>query len=187
MTTEMRREVRSPLGHLPSATERLAADMPTGFRPDIEGLRAVAVLVVLLYHAHLGPTRGGFLGVDVFFVVSGYLITSLLMKDLLLRGGTALPAVLGPTRPATAARLAGPGDRHARSPARFILDPLKQVDVGHDAMWASAFIINIKFAMGRQLRRGADHPDATAALLVARGGGAVLHDLAVPRVRPSPA
>ena len=73
----------------------MADDMPSGFRADIEGLRAVAVVAVLLYHAHLGPTKGGFLGVDVFFVLSGYLITSLLLKDLLVRGGRGLPNFWG--------------------------------------------------------------------------------------------
>jgi hypothetical protein len=48
----------------------------TGFRTDIEGLRAVAVLAVVLFHAGVPGLDGGFVGVDVFFVVSGFLITA---------------------------------------------------------------------------------------------------------------
>ena len=59
---------------------------PEGFRPDIEGLRAVAVLLVMVYHAGLPFLPHGFLGVDVFFVISGYLITSLLLRELASTG-----------------------------------------------------------------------------------------------------
>jgi peptidoglycan/LPS O-acetylase OafA/YrhL len=52
------------------------------YRPEVDGLRAVAVLAVVLYHADLGFVTGGFVGVDVFFVISGYLITSLIIKDV---------------------------------------------------------------------------------------------------------
>jgi peptidoglycan/LPS O-acetylase OafA/YrhL len=52
------------------------------FRPDIEGLRALAVGLVIASHAGLPFLRGGFVGVDVFFVLSGYLITSLLMQEI---------------------------------------------------------------------------------------------------------
>ncbi|GAA1240911.1 SGNH hydrolase domain-containing protein [Pseudonocardia aurantiaca] len=56
------------------------------FRPDIQGLRAVAVLLVVLYHAELPGVTGGYVGVDVFFVISGFLINGGLLREL-ARGG----------------------------------------------------------------------------------------------------
>jgi peptidoglycan/LPS O-acetylase OafA/YrhL len=52
------------------------------YRPEIDGLRAIAVIPVILFHAGFSSFRGGFLGVDIFFVISGYLITSLVHADL---------------------------------------------------------------------------------------------------------
>jgi peptidoglycan/LPS O-acetylase OafA/YrhL len=51
------------------------------FRPDIEGLRAIAVGLVVAFHGFHAPFTGGFVGVDVFFVISGFLITSLLLRE----------------------------------------------------------------------------------------------------------
>lgn len=52
------------------------------YRPDIDGIRTLAVVPVVLYHAGFWPFTGGFVGVDVFFVISGYLITNILLGDI---------------------------------------------------------------------------------------------------------
>ena len=52
------------------------------YRPEIDGLRALAVISVILFHAGLPLFKGGFVGVDIFFVISGYLITSIILKDI---------------------------------------------------------------------------------------------------------
>lgn len=56
--------------------------MSTTYRPDIDGLRALAVLPVVLFHVNESLMPGGFVGVDVFFVISGYLITALLLSEM---------------------------------------------------------------------------------------------------------
>ncbi|WP_405099556.1 acyltransferase family protein [Micromonospora sp. NBC_01412] len=60
------------------------------FRGDIEGIRAVAVVMVMLFHAGVPALSGGFAGVDVFFVISGYLITTQLLSEQDRTGGVAL-------------------------------------------------------------------------------------------------
>src|SRR5689334_7530408 len=52
------------------------------FRPDIEGLRGVAILLVVLFHAGVAALAGGFVGVDVFFVLSGFFVTGLLAREV---------------------------------------------------------------------------------------------------------
>jgi peptidoglycan/LPS O-acetylase OafA/YrhL len=60
---------------------RHVSSASTDYRPDIDGLRAVAVLAVVVYHAVPRLCPGGFVGVDVFFVISGYLVTGILLKN----------------------------------------------------------------------------------------------------------
>ena len=89
------------------------------FRPDIEGLRAVAIGAVLLYHAGVPGATGGFVGVDVFFVISGFLITGLLIREWSGRGTIDLPSLLrSPLPPAPAGRAPGHRGHDGRRPGR---------------------------------------------------------------------
>ena len=65
---------------------------PTKYRPDIDGLRAIAIIAVVFYHAGFPGFPGGFVGVDVFFVISGFLITALLFNEAAATGRLGLSA-----------------------------------------------------------------------------------------------
>lgn len=67
--------------HFDLASRREGAGAAPAYRPEIDGLRAIAVIPVVLFHLGLGWLPGGFVGVDVFFVISGYLITRLLLAE----------------------------------------------------------------------------------------------------------
>ena len=154
------------------------AAMNPGFRQDIQGLRALAVLLVILDHARIGPFHGGFIGVDVFFVISGFLITGLLVSEAERTGRASLLGF------------------YARR-ARRILPAATLVIVATVA--ASIYFLSAVEANGVDRGRGLGdvlrgqlqvrprrhrllperHPALAApALLVALGGGAVLPRLA---------
>jgi len=65
---------------------------PAKYRPDIDGLRAIAIISVVFFHAGFPGFSGGFVGVDVFFVISGFLITSLLFNEAVATGRVSLSA-----------------------------------------------------------------------------------------------
>ena len=65
---------------------------PVHFQPHIQGLRAIAVLLVVIYHVYPGRLSGGYIGVDIFFVISGYLITGQLYRELQRTDRIALPS-----------------------------------------------------------------------------------------------
>lgn len=117
-----------------------------GFRPDIEGLRAIAVLLVLMYHARFGFT-GGFVGVDVFFVVSGFLITSLLIHEG-VSGSISLPEFWArrARRLLSASALTVVATLIA---SWFMLEPSRLASLAGDALGIATFSVNIRFAVLR--------------------------------------
>ena len=118
------------------------------FRPDIEGLRAIAILTVLAYHAGL-PVAAGFVGVDVFFVISGFLITGLLVSELWDSGRISWLRFVGRRirrlLPAAVVVLA------VTCLVSFLVVPgLRRRDIAVDVMAAAGYVVNWVLA-GREV------------------------------------
>jgi peptidoglycan/LPS O-acetylase OafA/YrhL len=135
MTTEWRRPV--------------APDGATGpslrFRPDIEGLRGVAVAAVVLFHAGVPGIGGGYIGADVFFVISGFLITSLMLREVADTGDLCLLRFLGRRArrilpAATVVLLA------VISAGYHWLGFLRGQEISADARWSALFAADFNFA-----------------------------------------
>jgi peptidoglycan/LPS O-acetylase OafA/YrhL len=80
----MRKKIDSPSDTMelpPHPPADAPGGIDLGFRPDVEGLRAAAVVLVVLFHAGVSWFPGGYVGVDTFFVISGFLITGLLLRE----------------------------------------------------------------------------------------------------------
>ena len=82
----------------PSPVAGGEAGTPPGdrrFRPDVQGLRAIAILLAIVYHADIQPFSGGYVGIEVFFVISGFVITGLLLRERDSTGHTSLRSFYG--------------------------------------------------------------------------------------------
>ncbi|HJR27014.1 MAG TPA: acyltransferase, partial [Acidimicrobiales bacterium] len=119
-----------------------------GYRPHLDGLRAVAVLLVVAYHAGFAAISGGFVGVDVFFVLSGYLITRLLVAELVADGRLRLPRFYARRMrrllPASALALGG-----AVFASIHLLDRAQQLAVAEDVRWSALWSANWRFVQAR--------------------------------------
>lgn len=122
-----------------------AAGIGAKFRPDIQGMRAVAILLVLIYHAGASFIPGGYVGVDVFFVISGYLITSHLVGELDKRGTIQLGSFwarrMRRLLPASLLVLVA-----TLLLARVMLPPLAMNEVSLDAVFTATYLANMWFA-----------------------------------------
>lgn len=119
-----------------------------GYRPDIEGLRAIAILLVVAAHAKLPALAGGFVGVDVFFVLSGYLITSLLIREIRSTGSLRLTDFyLRRLRRLLPALLLMLGVSSLSG--WLLLAPFEQPDQASAAASAALWLSNFHFALAR--------------------------------------
>jgi len=114
-------------------------------RPDIEGLRAVAILLVVAYHARIPGFNGGYVGVDVFFVLSGYLITWLLVWEVETKGSLSLVGFY-----ARRARRLLPAVAFLLFTTAFVgfvlYSPLEQRGLATTAFSTAAYVSNLYFA-----------------------------------------
>jgi len=114
------------------------------FRPDVEGLRAVAVLLVVLYHAGVPGLTGGFVGVDVFFVISGFVITGLLLRERASTDRTSLLSFYARRcrRILPAATLV---ILSTVALSYFFLGVVTGANTAGDGRWAAIFLANFHF------------------------------------------
>ena len=130
-----------------SVTEGASIPRParSEFRPDIEGLRALAVVAVVLFHAGVPGIGGGFVGVDVFFVISGFLITGMLWRETGTSGTVSLRRFWGARarRLLPASVLVGVLTVIASA---VLLPPLQSKTVSVDAITSALYVSNYWFA-----------------------------------------
>ena len=116
------------------------------FRPDLEGLRGVAIAAVVLFHVGIPWFPGGFVGVDVFFVLSGFLITGLIVREIGETGSLSFTRFY-----ARRARRLLPAALVCLAvtlvASAVILPPLRVRDVAGDGIAAALYVSNVRFAL----------------------------------------
>lgn len=138
-----------PTAYLPrqgsAAIENGPPSAPDHYWPAIDGLRAIAIGLVVAFHAGVPQLGGGFVGVDVFFVLSGYLITGLLMREIERTGGIDLVDFYARRARRLLPALAVVILATLMLGAIFLTPAGEQQGLGRSAIAASAFLANIYF------------------------------------------
>lgn len=136
-----------------------AKEAGSNFRPDIQGIRAIAVTLVLLCHASIPWAEGGFIGVDVFYVLSGFLITGLVVREIEKTGTVSIRKFYARRAKrllplaATVLVFIGIGS--------ILIFPLaRQVEIGGDVFTAALYVVNWHF-----IAQGVDYFAAEDGLL----------------------
>jgi peptidoglycan/LPS O-acetylase OafA/YrhL len=119
--------------------------MSSNWRADIQGLRAVAVGLVIAGHAGLSGFEGGFVGVDVFFVLSGFLITTLLLRET-DRSGTVSISQFYARRARRILPAATATMLVVLTYSAIVLPQTRTDQIAGDAGWAAVFLANVHFA-----------------------------------------
>jgi hypothetical protein len=127
---------------LRSGKEAGTAPEDRSFRPDVEGLRGVAILLVVLFHAWWLPLNGGYVGVDVFFVISGFVITGLLLRERAASNHTSLLSFYA-RRLRRIVPMASLVIIAAVVATHFLLGKPDTTLAESDGRWALAFLANI--------------------------------------------
>jgi peptidoglycan/LPS O-acetylase OafA/YrhL len=129
-----------------AARPQSTGQSPSAFRPDVEGLRAVAILVVVLFHAGVGFLPGGFVGVDVFFVLSGFLITGLVVREMRTTGTVSVARFYARRAkrllPATAVVLL-----FVAIGSVVVVSVVDRGEVGLDVVAAALYVANWRFGL----------------------------------------
>ncbi|HVM15926.1 MAG TPA: acyltransferase family protein [Egibacteraceae bacterium] len=128
-----------------TATPGVSDPARQDYRRDIDGLRAVAILLVVAFHARVPGFRGGFVGVDVFFVLSGYLITGLLVREHVREGRVALGRFVA-RRIRRLLPLAALVLASTVALGVWLLPPLQRLGLFGDAISSALYVANWRFA-----------------------------------------
>ena len=143
--------LRQAQGVSPTDRQHTQRSEQKTFRADIEGLRAVAVLAVVLFHAAVPGLSGGFVGVDVFFVISGFLITGLLWREVSSTGSVRLRSFYGARARRLLPASAAVGVVTMVASA-ILLPPLQARPAITDGIASALYVSNYQFVM-----RGVDY------------------------------